>query len=225
MAQKLKRCSFLFLLFFLVAAASGNVSAGLNRKSVVLRKGGMAFLSANSAYNVTKISSSDPSVAPVNRYGVVKGKKPGKAVITVLVRNKRYRCRVTVKKKLSESYIYKKLIAQKKKYPEGRKWTDSNSYKWNGWMFLSASGCAAFAFILSDAVFEATKAYIHHDISRIRVGDVLRINNDTHSVIVLKRSVAGVTVAEGNYYGKIHWGRVIPISELHKTLTYVISRY
>lgn len=124
--------------------------------------------------------------------------------------------------------IYNAMIAMKSSYPEGMHWTNANSYDWNGGIYNTGYGCAGFAFILSDAAFGKLPARkIEGSELRsysIRVGDILRMNNDSHSVIVLEIAEGGVTVAEGNYNSSIHWGRFIPESEL-KILTYIMTRY
>ena len=89
----------------------------------------------------------------------------------------------------------------------------------------TGGGCAAFAFELSDAAFGDLPAREHHSISDIRVGDIIRVKNDTHSVIVLEVHSDGVIVAEGNYNYSVHWGRFISNSELGETLTYIWTRY
>ncbi len=129
------------------------------------------------------------------------------------------------KTKTPEETVYEALIAMKKKYPEGTTWTNSKYYRWNGGIYYGGFGCAAFVFMLSDAAFGDAQASIHYDVDEIRVGDILRIDYDTHSVIVLTRTSSYVTVAEGNYGGKVHWGRKITISQLKKRLTYVMTRY
>ena len=83
----------------------------------------------------------------------------------------------------------------------------------------------AFAYILSDAAFGHLPARMHSNVDAIRVGDVLRVDNDSHSVVVLKVSSKSITVAEGNYNNSIHWGRTISLSTLKKTLDYVETRY
>ena len=50
------------------------------------------------------------------------------------------------------------------------------------------------------------------DPAYISAGAILRINNDTHSVVVLKVDGDKITVAEGNYNSSVHWGRVIDIN-------------
>ena len=126
--------------------------------------------------------------------------------------------------------IYQILISFKSKYPEGTSWTNENrtyvSYTiCPEYAFYTGYGCEAFTTELSDAAFGDLPRVEHHDVSRIRVGDILRINNNTHAVIVLEVTSSGVVVAEGNYNGKVHWGRVISNEELKNCLTYVWTRY
>ena len=127
--------------------------------------------------------------------------------------------------------IYNAIIALKDKYPEGTPWTNANSYSWGasvamgmGYGGFTGFGCAAFAMIASDAAFGDIPAFQKEDKAGIKVGDIIRINNDTHSVIVLK--VNGndeYTIAEGNYNSSIHWGRVINLSQTG--FNYRITRY
>ena len=71
-----------------------------------------------------------------------------------------------------------------------------------------------FAMMASDVVFgKDTPVYQYYDKSQIRVGDILRINNDTHSVIAIKIDGNMITIAEGNYNSSIHYGRVIDIDK------------
>lgn len=124
--------------------------------------------------------------------------------------------------------IYNAMTALKSDYPEGMKWTNDNSYAWNGGIFSKGYGCAGFAFILSDAAFGRLPARMIKDDElssyNIRTGDILRMDNDSHSVIVLEKVKGGVIVAEGNYNSSVHWGRMISDSELKK-LTYILTRY
>ena len=66
---------------------------------------------------------------------------------------------------------------------------------------------------------------VHKDYSNIKVGDILRVDNDTHSVIVLEVLEDSVIVAEGNYNSAIHWGREIPKAELIDPHSYIMTRY
>ena len=128
---------------------------------------------------------------------------------------------------LDEKSIYNAMIAFKSQYPEGTPWTNDNSYVWNGGIYKTGYGCAGFAFMLSDAAFGKLPArkIVSANVSDIRVGDILRINNDSHSVIVLQITDEGVVLAEGNYNRSVHWGRKLTWAETKNTLTYIMTRY
>lgn len=121
--------------------------------------------------------------------------------------------------------VYQTIMAQKEVFPEGMRWTNDNYYAWRGGTYSIGFGCAGFAFAVSDAAFGDTTAKIHKDYDAIRVGDILRINNNTHSVIVLEVREDSVIVAEGNYNASIHWGREIPKSALIDPSSYIMTRY
>ena len=121
--------------------------------------------------------------------------------------------------------VSENLISMKAKYPEGMKWTNENVYAWNGGVYSRGGGCVSFAFILSDSIFGDLPASKHTDFSQIKVGDIVRLYNDIHSVVVLKKEGNIITVAEGNYNSSIHWGREIDISDSSNGFTYVLTRY
>jgi hypothetical protein len=117
------------------------------------------------------------------------------------------------------------MTALKSKYPEGLSFTNAVSYRWEAGK-MNCYGCAAFAAILSDAAFGSLPVQKYYDAGRIRVGDVLRVNGDSHSVIVLETKSDSVTVAEGNYGGKVHWGRSISRSDFSRdSAFYGLTRY
>lgn len=122
--------------------------------------------------------------------------------------------------------VYKSMIELKSDYPEGMPWTNDNYYPWNGGVYSGGYGCAGFAFLLSDAAFGNLPARVGevNSISDLRVGDILRINNDTHSVIVLEVLNNAVVVAEGNYNSSIHWGRVLSEQKVLAS-DYMMTRY
>lgn len=143
---------------------------------------------------------------------------------------------------LTYKQVYDKMTALKDKYPEGTPWTNfipygtgegniGGSYTWKGGKIKGASGgvgCAAFAFILSDEAFGEMPA---RDIDRggftfedVKVGDILRVNGNSHFVIVLQKSAGGVTVAEGNYNKTVHWGRVMSEAQVMEA-DFIITRY
>jgi|GEM_PF-6426745 len=128
---------------------------------------------------------------------------------------------------LDEAAVYGRLIAMKKKYPEGMRWTIENYYDWKG-NNSGGRGCIAFAFILSDAAFSLLPARTHRNFRDLRVGDVLAVTSSDpsgHAVIILSVDDKGVHVAEGNLNSAIHWGRRLTFNEIKKIGTEVLTRY
>lgn len=125
----------------------------------------------------------------------------------------------------ASNQIYETIMAQKAVFPEGMHWTNDNYYGWKGGTYTGGFGCAGFAFAVSDAAFGNARATIHKDYNNIKVGDILRVENDTHSVIGLEVRADSVVVAEGNYNSWIHWGREIPKSRLIDPSSYIMTRY
>ncbi len=144
---------------------------------------------------------------------------------------------------LTPAKVYDAMIALQDKtgYTEGAEWTDyvpysgkgDDVYRWNGGTIggsnIVAVGCVAFAFTLSDAAFGRLPARMYANgafkFEDIKVGDILRMNTDTHTVIVLKVSDTGVVVAEGNNSGKVHWGRAIDKDTVMNNTSHYITRY
>ena len=223
------------IMMILTIAVNVNAS-GINNKSLTLTKGQTATLSVSGVSKVTW-KTSNKAVATVSSKGVVKAVKAGTATITAEAGKKSYVCSVKVVNTTynltsstsgldaKQAAVYKKLFAMKSNYPEGKKWTNSNYYAWKGGMYAGGYGCAGFAFLMSDTAFGTAKAKAHKNINAIKVGDILRVDNNTHLVIVMKVVGSNVVLAEGNYSGTIHWGRMITKTELAKTLNYVITRY
>ena len=136
--------------------------------------------------------------------------------------------------------VYETLIALKDQgdYCEGTPWDDSNhSYSWNGGPvagnITGGTGCAAFAFELSDKAFGTLPARTlttgSFQLSDVRAGDILRVQNNSHSVIVLQVTDGGAVIAEANYHvnggaGTVHWGRAISREEV-EAANYFITRY
>ena len=124
---------------------------------------------------------------------------------------------------LTDEEAYSKIIALKSKYPEGKKWDNSNSYKKGN---MTGYGCAGFAFMVQDAVFgknASSTITADFDWDALRVGDHLRIHNSIggeHSIIVLEVNDDSITICEGNYNSSIHWGRVISMDDLEEVFIY-----
>lgn len=127
---------------------------------------------------------------------------------------------------LSENSVRSAMLALENRYPEGTAFGSNAFYTWQGGIYSGGYGCAGFAFMLSDAAFGSLPARKYYDYSKVRVGDIIRIENNNHSVIVLYVNANSVTVAEGNYNGKVHWRREIPMSTIFNGSTaYALTRY
>lgn len=122
-----------------------------------------------------------------------------------------------------EKQVYQDMIALKSAYPEGMRWTNMNFY--NSPVLGTGYGCAGFSYILSDEAFGKLPYRKHSRFSDLKVGDLLRINNNTHSVVIMEVTSDGVVLAEGNYNSSIHWGRSLSFEEVRKKGTYVLTRY
>ena len=130
--------------------------------------------------------------------------------------------------------VRNRILAWKEKIPTGTTWTNSTPYGSEGYLgnaYRSKTsdkarlgfGCEAFALLLSDVAFGDLPAiqYASTDVTfeDIRVGDILRVNNDKHSVIVIQTDTDSLTIAEGNYNKKVKWGRVISKKDVMDNLT------
>lgn len=125
----------------------------------------------------------------------------------------------------TQEQVYSDMIALKQEYKEGMTWTNDNYYAWKGGYYQGGYGCAGFAFRLSDEAFGYLPVRKHKNFDTLKVGDILRMNNDGHSVIILEVSEDEVVVAEGNFNSSVHWGRHISFKEIKETGTYVFTRY
>ena len=126
---------------------------------------------------------------------------------------------------LTDESVYNAMMAMQTDFPEGMHWTNDDFYAWNGGIFSGGYGCAGFAFLLSDAAFgtlPSRKLQVNYD--TLRPGDILRINSNTHSVIILQVFSDHVVVAEGNYNSSIHWGRTLTRSQVEAS-DYVLTRW
>lgn len=145
----------------------------------------------------------------------------------------------------AEAYAAMIALKDQDAYKEGTAWTNEEPYsdskgyyRWKGGPLggtnIAAVGCVAFAFILSDEAFGSLPARMYapggFEYEDIKAGDILRVSNDAHTVIVLEVSDSGVRVAEGNistgdHRGKVHWGRGISRAEVMSSTSHYITRY
>jgi hypothetical protein len=171
--------------------------------------------------------SSNPKVATVDKKGLVKAIKPGKAMISVSGGNLigSMTCKVGVSKKITTKQARRKIMAMKKTYKEGLSWTNENrQYFWEA-TNCQCYGCIALCGEISDKVFgKYAPVTKHSNFSRIKAGDHIRIGNE-HSVMVLQKNGNTLTVVEGNYNATVHWGRKITKKELQESGFYVETRY
>lgn len=137
--------------------------------------------------------------------------------------------------------VYDRIMALRDVYPEGLTWTNAtpygsanilgDAYTWHGGFVKNARkgvGCAGFAFIASDAAFGDLPATTIDNggftFDDVRVGDILRVHNNSHFVIVIQKSNDGVIVAEGNYNSSVHWGRALNKAEV-AAAAFIVTRY
>ena len=126
---------------------------------------------------------------------------------------------------ITEENVLAIIQALEEEYPEGMSWTNANSH-FSPALNTMGYGCAGFALICSDAAFgDLPVTSRHSDFDAVKVGDILRINFDTHSVVVLEKRADSVIVTEGNFNSSIHWGREISRQSLEDTQFTVQSRY
>ena len=127
----------------------------------------------------------------------------------------------------NERTVYNTIMSFKTKYPEGRTFTNADYYEWTGGIYRGGYGCAGFCFELSDAAFPGTLAKLRTTnlTTGLRVGDIIRLDYNTHSVIITQVFSDYVIVAEANYNKSVHWGRKITFKEIEKTGTNIMTRY
>lgn len=132
-------------------------------------------------------------------------------------------------KAVTEASAHKAIMAMQSKYPTGTPWDNSKFYKWNGGVYSGGYGCAAFAFMLSDAAFGTSKARVHNEFGNLMVGDIVEVKQPGsdfgHSFVVLDVFDTYITIAEGNYNKQVNWGRKIPLDEIKSTGVRVLTRY
>lgn len=101
------------------------------------------------------------------------------------------------------------LYEVEERYPEGSYWGIDSAYT-SDVLQLTWAGCAGFALYCSDLVFgDFPISEIHSDFDRIKVGDMVRDQSGSHTVVVLEKDADSILVVEGNYNDTVHWNRVM----------------
>lgn len=126
---------------------------------------------------------------------------------------------------ITEYNVLVAISALRTTYPEGTSWTEENSYYSIG-LRTNGYGSAGFALLCSDAAFGTLPATRTHAVFEdIKVGDILRMDGDACSAVVLEKRAGSVVVVEGNLDGCVHWGREISRGSLEEGTYYVQTRY
>ena len=131
----------------------------------------------------------------------------------------------------SEAEAYQIMMSLKSKFPHGMTFTNRHYYAWKGcsssYYYGGGHGCAGFCFYLSDACFGSTPAerIDNFTYDQIKVGDCLRINNDTHIVTVMEKYDDHIVVAEANYDDMVYWGRTFTRAQVMEVTTFLLTRY
>jgi len=128
-------------------------------------------------------------------------------------------------KEITAENVRELILALKDTYPDGMRWTNDDYYESEA-LQRAGYGCEGFGLLCSDAAFGALPITEEHsDFDRIQVGDLLRINNDTHTIIVLEKGTDYVVAAEGNNCSVIRWGRMFTRQRLEDGNFTVRTRY
>lgn len=130
----------------------------------------------------------------------------------------------------NEKTVYKALMRMKKQYPNGTRWNDYDFYELRKPIntvegeIIGGYACNGFAYMLFDAAFGSLPVRCTWFPTDFRVGDILQLE-PYHKAIVIKVDKKKVTLAEGNYGGKVKWGRTLTRAQLKNRCVFSISRY
>ena len=137
---------------------------------------------------------------------------------------------------LNETDVYNRIMERQSMegYTEGTPWDNSHTY-WNTVEYdgypagcYGAGGC--FAFMMDMMEYASNYEYpirvikgTYDNLPKLHIGDGVRVNNNSHSVLIIGINEDGhtVTVAEGNFNSSVHWGRVIDLADPNNGFTYL----
>ena len=125
----------------------------------------------------------------------------------------------------TEADIAGKIEALKLRFPEGYPCDQYSSTVLNT-TGLSGYGSQAFAYIISDELFDRYPAEAFDTVrfADVQVGDILRIDNDSRAVVVVNKTDYGVEVVQGDWNGTVHWDEFLTVAQV-EAADYRISRY
>ena len=140
-------------------------------------------------------------------------------------------------KPITEENVTELIYSLKSKYPEGMP-SGSEDLDVQVGDHLWFGECVAFAYLVGQDVFGDSNYYCGDSynpdysskerakrvLNNIRPGDNLSLNKE-HAVVVIEKNANGIKVVEGNYNGKVHWGREISFNSLLKMEVVVTSKY
>ncbi len=140
---------------------------------------------------------------------------------------------------LNENEVYNRIMSlqYQSKYAEGAPWDNSyityNKVEFFGYPANCYGGAGCFAFMMEVMEYASNYEYpircieatTFEELPQIHIGDGLRLDYDSHSVVVIGVNGSVVTVAEGNYNSSVHWGREIDLSDPGVGLTHLATFY
>lgn len=238
-------CLIIFIFSFYaknsISASETKVSFRYDKTKTTLLIGEKYRIKVVGKNLTVKWKSSDKSVATVSKNGSIIGKKQGTVKIKAVVRGKKINTTFTAEftvldKTVLEDFIDKNLVRiqdtikeLRETYPEGTRWGNDKEYYCEA-NYITGYGCVSLVFQFSDKLFGKKALFKEFDDftnieNEINIGDIIRLNGDSHSVMVIDKNEGGVTIVEGNYNGAVHWDRYISYEELKQIGNYYSTRY
>ena len=117
------------------------------------------------------------------------------------------------------------LAKAKQKYPEGFA-CDQYSVAVLYGTGLRGYGSQAFAYFLSNELFGGATSEVITDVNfaDVKLGDILRMDNDTRAVVVTEIKNDCIVAAQGDWNGTVHWGETLTKDQV-EAADYRITRY
>ena len=198
-----------------------------------------------------KWKSSKKSVLTVDQDGVIKAKRAGKSTVTATFTYKKK----TIERTL-EIQVVSRWKAEQKKFPTGSYWNEGDDDKVtyqacvrhaNGWgpgqwtctsnavtylidgVNWTGYQCHGFALKVAADIYGSSKLANwdkRYTYRSPKVGDVIRIWGDTHTIIVTKVYSKSIEYADCNATGlcRIQWGQRMSKKDLKSNFTYMFTR-